>query len=350
MTVLLPTIRRRPSTRRVLGGLGVLAAAWVALWLINEHLWGPALGSWLGLDLEGRTTDTVRFFLYDSTKLLLLLTGMVFAIGMLRTSIRPERVRAALEGRSLVIALVLAALLGAVTPFCSCSSVPLFIGFVAAGIPVSVALTFLIASPLINEVAVIVLGSTFGWGVTAAYVVSGLALAVIAGLVLSRFNLRPGIEEFVFESPVAALHLSGRKPTLDDRARAARAEVRSIVGKVWPWVLVGVGVGAAIHGWVPEGFFMRYAGPDNPAAVPIATLVGVPLYSNAATAVPIGQALYAKGVALGTVLSFMMATSALSLPEAILLRRVLKPRLVLAFFGIVTAGIMIIGFVFNWAT
>lgn len=349
MTVLMPTIRRRKSTRMVAGTLAMWAAAWVAVYAVNEWVW-DALGTALGLDHEVRWVGALHFFLYDGVKLLLLLMGLIFVIGMLRTAINPERVRTALEGRPLLLALVLAAILGAVTPFCSCSSVPIFIGFVAAGIPLSVALTFLIASPLVNEVAVIMLGDTFGWAATGAYVGTGLGLAVLVGLVLSRFNLRPLVHEFVFTTPVAALRATGMKPTLDDRVRAAKAETRELVGHVWVWVLIGVAVGAAIHGWVPESFILEHAGSDSAAAVPVATLVGVPLYSNAATAIPIGAALYAKGAGLGTVFAFMMSTTALSLPEAILLKRILKTRLLVAYFAIVAAGIMAIGFLFNWAT
>ncbi len=344
-----PTLRLPTSTRVVVARLAGLALAWTAVFLLNEWVWDAAFERWLGLDLSDQAVGALHFFLYDVTKLLLLLVGMIFAIGLLRSTINPERVRASLEGRPLVLALVLAAIFGAITPFCSCSSIPLFIGFVAAGIPLGVTLTFLIASPLVNEVAVVMLGDTFGWGVTGAYIIAGLTLAVLAGFLLSRFDLRDQVEDFVFSTPIAKLHFEGQRPTLEQRVKAARTEVRDIVGRVWVWVLIGVGIGAAIHGWVPQEFFVEHVGADNPAAVPVATVVGVPLYSNAAAAIPIGEALYAKGVALGTVFSFMMATVALSLPEAIMLRRVLKPRLLAVFFGIVAVGIMIIGYVFNWA-
>ena len=346
MTLLMPSIRRRRTTREVAARLAAVAAAWVALYVLNERIWDWGFGA-LGAGAETRAGDAAKFFLYDSAKILLLLVGMIFAIGLLRTTLNPERVRSFIEGRPLLLALVLAAILGAVTPFCTCSSIPIFIGFVAAGIPLSVALTFLVASPLINEVAVVMLGSTFGWGPTAAYVGAGLGLAIGVGLVLSRFNLRPLVRDFVFSVPAAGAFVPGRRPTLGERVTSARRETRDIVGRVWIWVLVGVAVGAAIHGWVPESFFVEHASASNPFAVPLATLVGVPLYSNAASAIPIGEALFAKGVPLGTVFAFMMSTTALSFPEAILLNRVLKMRLLLTFFGIVAAGIMIIGFAFN---
>lgn len=346
-TPLAPPTTRQPAPTRVVARLALLATSWVAAFALNEWVWDAA-ESWLGLDPGNRAVEAGHYFLYDVAKLLLLLVGMIFAVGMIRTTINPERVRASLEGRPLVLALILAAILGAVTPFCSCSSIPLFIGFVAAGIPLSVTLTFLIASPLVNEVAVVMLGSTFGWGVTGVYVGAGLGLAVLAGILLSRFDLTRDIEAFVFDTPVARLHLDGKRPTLAERVDAARIEVRDIVGRVWLWVIVGVAVGAAIHGWVPQDFFAEHVGADNPVAVPVATLLGVPLYSNAAAAIPIGEALFAKGVALGTVFSFMMATVALSLPEAVMLRRVLKPRLLAIFFAIVTFGIIVIGYVVNW--
>lgn len=348
MSTRLRTARATSHETRNLALLLVLAAAaWAALFALNEWAWDALFTSALGLDLEQRVPGAVHFFLYDTTKILLLLVGMIFAIGMLRTTLRPERVRAFLEGRPLGIALVLAALFGAVTPFCSCSSIPLFIGFVGAGIPLAVTLTFLIASPLVNEVAVVLLTDTFGGAIMTAYVLAGLGMAVLLGFVLSRFDLDRWVEPFVFSVPTAKLHAGGHRPSLRERVDAAREETRDILGRVWKWVLVGVGLGAVIHGWIPADFFAEYAGPDNPLAVVVATLAGVPLYSNAAAAIPIGEALWTKGVATGTVMSFMMATVALSLPEFILLKQVLKPRLLAIFFGSVSAAIMLIGFGFN---
>jgi hypothetical protein len=248
------------------------------------------------------------------------------------------------------VGLVLAALLGAVTPFCSCSSIPLFIGFVAAGVPLSITLSFLIASPLINEVAVVMLGGTFGWGVTAVYVVAGLVLAIAAGWVFSRFDLDRWVEPFVFSTPVAALSAEGGSPTLAARIGAARAETRDIVGKVWPYVLVGVGLGALIHGWVPADFFARYAGADNPFAVVVATVAGIPLYANAAGVIPLAEALWVKGVALGTVMAFMMSVVALSIPSLVMLRRVLRMPLLSLFTAIIAVGIVVVGLLLNLVT
>lgn len=339
--------REHGGTAQVWVGLVTAGLAWLVLFTLNERLWPVLLGDWLGLDLDNRAAGSLAFFLYDTAKIMLLLVGLVFVVGMVRTTLSPERVRAALTGRGLAAGLGLAALLGAVTPFCSCSSIPLFIGFVAAGIPLSITLTFLIASPLINEVAVVMLGGTFGWGVTAVYVAAGLALAVGSGAVLARFDLDRWVEPFVFDTPVAALQARGGRPTIAERAAAARTETRDIVSKTWPYVLIGVGIGALIHGWVPADFFARYAGPDNPLAVPLATLAGIPLYANAAGVIPLAEALWAKGVALGTVLAFMMSVVALSIPSLVMLRRVLRPPLLALFTAIITAGIITVGLLLN---
>ncbi len=335
------------SRPRLLGLLALAGVAWASLYALNEHVWTWLFAGVFGLDLTDRAPGAGHFFLYDSAKVLLLLVGMIFLIGMLRTTIRPESVRASLHGKPLPVALVLAALFGAITPFCSCSSIPLFIGFVAAGVPLAVTLTFLIASPLVNEVAVILLGQTFGGAMTTAYVVSGLTLAVALGALFSRLDLDDQVADFVRDTPTGRLHGTGLRPTLGDRVAAAREETAQIVGRVWRWVLVGVAVGAVIHGWVPAEFLASHAGPDNPLAVPVVTALGVPLYANAAGVVPIAEAMSAKGMAPGTVLSFMMATVALSLPEFVLLKQVLKPRLLGLFFGSVALGIMAIGIGFN---
>ena len=337
----------RGGTLRLVAALVAAAVLWAGLFALNEVAWDVVLGEWLGLDLSNRVVDSVGFFVYDVIKILLLLVGMIFVIGLLRTTLRPERVRAFLEGKPLALSLGMAAVLGAVTPFCSCSSLPLFIGFVSAGVPLGVTFAFLIASPLVNEVAVVMLADMFGWELTGAYVGAGLAIAVAVGWVFSRLHLEKWVEDFVFAAPVAALRADGHKPTLAERVDAALAETREIVGRVWKWVILGVAVGAGVHGWVPTEFFATYAGPDNPFAVVVATVVGVPLYSNAAGVIPIAEALWAKGMATGTVMAFMMGTVALSIPEFVLLKRVLKGPLLGLFFGTVTIAIMIVGFLFN---
>ncbi len=319
---------------------------WFGAYLTNERVWTWVFDA-MGLDVADRFPGALHFFAYDTVKVLLLLVGMIFLIGLLRTAIRPETVRTYLKGKPLPVALALAALLGAVTPFCSCSSIPLFIGFVAAGIPLSVTLTFLIASPLVNEVAVVMLGQSFGWGVTIAYVTSGLGLAMVLGAVLSRLDLEHQVADFVRNTPTTRLLHRATRPTFAERVDAASEETSEIVGRVWKWVILGVGVGAGIHGWAPAALLAQHAGPDNPLAVVIVTALGVPLYSNAAGVIPIAEALWANGMATGTVLSFMMSTVALSLPELILLKQVLKPRLLGIFFGSVAGGIMLIGLGFN---
>lgn len=269
-------------------------------------------------------------------------------ITVLRTFTSVERTREMLGGHREGVGNIAAAGLGVATPFCSCSAVPGFIGFVAAGVPLGVTMSFLIASPMVNEVAVVLLFGLFGWQVTALYVGAGLLVAIVAGWVIGRLRLERFIEPFVFETT-----LRGRPLDLSvglswsDRFVMGRQEVQNIIAKIWPYLLVGIGVGAAIHGWVPEDLFVDVAGPDNPLAVPVATLVGIPLYSNAAGVLPLVEALQAKGLAMGTVLAFMMSVVALSLPELILLRRVLKPRLLAAFVAVVGIGIMIVGFLFN---
>ncbi len=339
--------RPKPSTPRLIPAmLAGAAMVWIAAYWGNERIWGWTFEA-MGIDAADRLPGAVQFFVYDTIKVLLLLIGMIFVIGLLRTAVRPETVRAYLQGKPLPVALAMAALLGAITPFCSCSSIPLFIGFVGAGIPLAVTLTFLAASPLVNEVAVVMLGQSFGWEITVAYVASGLGLAMTLGAVLSRFDLDHQVADFVRDTPTSRLQHRPGRATWGDRVEAAREETRDIVGRVWKWVILGVGVGALIHGWAPADLLTQYAGPDNPVAVVVVTVLGIPLYSNAAGVIPIAEALWAKGMATGTVLSFMMATVALSLPEFVLLKQVLKPRLLGIFFGSVAVGIMVIGFAFN---
>lgn len=330
--------------------VGILAAAalgWAAAYALNECLW-DSLVDQFGLDPGDRTVAAVHFFFYDTVKILLLLTGLMFVVGMLRASLDLNRARDYLQGRGLFIGLTLAVVLGVVTPFCSCSSIPLFIGFVAAGIPLSITLTFLIASPLVSEIAAILIGQEFGWHIAAAYVVAGSALSIAIGWIFSRFDLSRWVEEMVFATPVAALRVEGHVPSLAERAEAALTETKDIFRSVWAWVLVGVAVGALIHGWVPADFFTRFAGPDNPFGVVVATVAGVPLYVNGAGVVPIAEALWTKGVPLGTVMAFIMSTIALSIPQAVMLRRVMKPALLGIFFGTVTVGIILIGLLFNF--
>ena len=343
-------VETRPVPRhdlRLAGDVALAVTAWVALYRINGPFWNWLLFDVLGLDPATRLGETIRFFVFDTTKILLLLTGIVFLVTILRSFASIERTRALLGGRREGFANVAAAGLGVATPFCSCSAVPVFIGFVAAGVPLGVTLSFLIASPLVNEVALVLLFGMFGWKIALLYVTAGLLIAIVAGFVLGRVRPERWIEPFVFETAVEATDVAGSRPTWRERVQMGREEVGRIVGKVWPYLLIGIGVGALIHGWVPESFFVRYAGPGNALAVLVAVLIGIPLYSNAAGVLPLVEALYAKGLAMGTLLAFMMAVVALSLPEVILLRRILRPPLIAAFVGIVAGGIVLVGYLFN---
>jgi uncharacterized membrane protein YraQ (UPF0718 family) len=322
------------------------AVLWLALYRVNGSFWSWLLFHPLGLDADSRLGETIRFFVFDTTKILLLLGGIVFVVTILRSFLSVGRTRQLLGGRREGVANVAAALLGVATPFCSCSAVPAFIGFVSAGVPLGVTLTFLIASPLVNEVAVVLLFGMFGWRIAGLYISAGLVVSIAAGFVLGRMGLERWVEPFVFETPPGP---AVGEPRLEwsDRLELGRAEVARIVLKVLPYLLIGIGLGAVIHGWLPESFFTRFAGPDDPLAVPFAVLLGIPLYSNAAGVLPLIEALYAKGLGMGTLLAFMMAVVALSLPEMILLRRVLKPKLIAAFIGVVATGILLVGYLFN---
>lgn len=319
---------------------------WWALYSINRPFWDWLLFDVVGLDPHSRVGESIHFFFYDATKIALLLTGIIFVVAVLRSFMSVERTRTLLGGRREGVGNAAAAGLGVVTPFCSCSAVPAFIGFVAAGVPLGVTMSFLIASPMVNEVAIVMLYGLFGWQITALYIATGLAIATLAGWVIGRMRLERWVEPFVFET-----RLRGKvvDPSIgmswDDRLAMGREEVASILGKIWPFLLVGIGLGAVIHGWVPEEWFADHA--VGPAGVPIAVGLGVPLYSNAAGVMPLVEALHDKGMPMGTVLAFMMSVVALSLPETILLRRVLQPRLIATFIAVVASGIIATGYLFN---
>jgi len=301
----------------------------------------------LGLELSSRIGSAVAFFIYETPKVLMLLTLIVFVVGIIRSYFTPERTRQILAGKRESVGNVLAAMLGIVTPFCSCSAVPLFIGFVQAGVPLGVTLSFLIAAPMINEIAVVLLFGMFGWKVALLYVGTGLFIAITSGLVIGKLRLERWVEGWVFEMQVAQANIESIKLTFSDRIFAGKAAVIEIVGKVWPFVVAGIAVGAGIHGYVPEGFMASFMGKSAWWAVPAAVLLGVPMYSNAAGIIPIVQALLEKGAALGTVLAFMMAVIGLSLPEMIILRNVLKIQLIAVFLGVVATGIIGVGYLFN---
>lgn len=347
--VVLEHVPHLPVTRRGRwSALGGALLAWTALYLLNEHLWDWVLVGLLGMDPGARATETARFFVYDTIKITLLLVLIIFAVTFLRSYMSVERTRAILGGRREGVGNVVAAGLGVVTPFCSCSAVPAFIGFVAAGVPIGVTLSFLIASPMVNEIAIGMLLTLFGWKVTAVYVVTGLLIAVVAGWILGRLGVHRWVEPFVFETTLRGKAIGPAAGlTLDDRMQMSVEEVASILRRIWPYLLIGIGLGAVIHGWVPTDFFLTYAGPGNNLGVLVAVGIGVPLYSNAAGILPLVDALYAKGLPMGTLLAFMMAVVALSLPEVILLRRVLRPPLIAAFVGVTAAGIVAVGYLFN---
>lgn len=342
--------KKRPSFR--LGPLQmVLAATGLVLGYglyrqlapLSEYL----TYSLLGLERGSHLGEALAFFLYDSPKVLMLLTIVVFAVGVIRSFFTPERARKLLLGRREFVGNIFAALLGVVTPFCSCSAPPLFIGFVTAGIPLGVTLSFLIAAPLINEIALVLLFGLLGWKIALLYMVTGLVIAIVAGWIIGRLHLEHFIEDWV-----RSILAGGGQEVTGPMSWSARIvhgweAVRDIVGRIWPYVVGGIAVGAAIHGYVPEGMMARIMGEDAWWSVPAAVLIGIPMYASAAGVVPVIQALLGKGAALGTVLAFMMSVVALSFPEMVILRKVLKPRLIAVFVGVVGSGILLVGYLFN---
>jgi len=327
-----------------------LAAAAIAWILVYQAL--PAAADYvtyqlLGLDPASHLGSAVGFFLYDVPKILLLLTGIVFLVGILRSYFSPERTRKLLGGKREGVGNVLAALLGVATPFCSCSAVPLFLGFVESGIPLGVTFSFLISSPMVNEVALVMLLGLFGWQIAALYMGTGLIVAMSAGWVIGRLGMDRYLEDWVYQVRVGETGLEEQRLTFQERVDYALDAVKEIVGRVWMYVVVGIAIGAAIHGYVPENLLAGYMGKDSWWNVLVAVLIGIPLYSNAAGIIPVVQALMEKGAALGTVLAFMMSVVAISLPEMLILRRVLKVQLIAVFAGVVAVGIIIVGYIFN---
>lgn len=299
----------------------------------------------LGLSLQDRLGASVHFFVYDVIKIFLLLSFLIFAISYIQSYFPPERTRKILGRYNGISANILGALLGTITPFCSCSSIPLFIGFTSAGLPIGVTFSFLISSPLVDLASIILLASIFNWKIALAYVVVGLILAVLGGTIISRARLEDYVEPFVFGTGMA--EVEPEDLTVKERIAFAVDQVKDIVRRVWLYVILGVGIGAAIHNWIPESIIAAILGQDKWYSVLIATFVGVPMYADIFGTLPIAEALLAKGVGLGTVLSFMMGVTALSLPSLIMLKKVVKPKLLAVFFSVVTLGIILIGYVFN---
>ena len=321
-------------------------------WLNNQLLrmqWLSDLVRWgveaLGLDMNSRLGGSVHFFVYDVVKIFILLSVLIFGISWVQSYFPPERTRRILGSMSGVSARLAGALLGTITPFCSCSSIPLFIGFTSAGLPLGTTFSFLISSPLVDLASVILLASIFNWPIAIAYVVVGVVLAVIGGTVIDHARMERLVADFVRQAQMT--EVPQQALALPDRLRFAREQVIEIVHRVWPYILIGVGIGAAIHNWIPAELISALIGQNNWWSVPLATLVGVPMYADIFGTLPIAEALVAKGVGLGTVLAFMMAVIALSAPEMILLRQALKPRLIATFAGVVALGIMLVGYVFN---
>jgi hypothetical protein len=341
-----PESTNTSALRYLLYGIPLLAAWWLlyrSLAPISKYF----TYTFLGLKVESHLAHAVEFFVYDTPKVLLLLTLVVFGVGVMRSFFTPERTRGILAGKRESLGNILASLLGIVTPFCTCSAVPLFIGFVTAGIPLGVTFSFLIAAPMVNEIALVLLFGLFGWKVAAIYLSMGLLIAMVAGWVIGRFHMEGHLEEWVLEIQADDEEYVGPERTWGERIQFGLDAVRDIVGRVWIYVVLGIAVGAAIHGYVPEGFMASIMGKGAWWSVPAAVVIGIPMYSNAAGIIPVVQALLGKGAALGTVLAFMMSVIALSLPEAIILRKVLKPTLIATFFGVVGIGILMVGYLFN---
>ena len=347
----LPTYRPKAPpaglrTRTVLLHLAALAA-WVGAYVVNGDVSRFITTRLLGLTPGTHLGAAVQFFVFEVPKVLLLLALVVFVVGIVRSFFTPERTRSLLAGRRETAGNALASLLGVVTPFCSCSAVPMFIGFVTAGVPLGVTFSFLVAAPMVNEIALALLFGLFGWKVAGLYLGTGLVIAFVSGWVIGRLRLEAWVEPWVSRTEAPAAGVAGQRPGWERRLAIGRAQVREIVGKVWPYVVAGIAVGAGIHGWVPENFMASIMGRGAWWSVPLAVLIGIPMYSNAAGIRPVVQALLGKGAALGTVLAFMMSVIALSLPEMVILRKVLTPRLIAVFVSVVGTGILLVGFLFN---
>ncbi|MFH1158651.1 MAG: permease [Pseudomonadota bacterium] len=336
----------KPSSALWIWGTILSLCVWAFL-----YSWLDPFSKWIVAQLPvgqtGHLYEALAFFFYDTPKVLLLLTLVIFLMGIVRSFFSPERTRALLAGKNEGLGNIAAACLGVVTPFCSCSAVPLFIGFVSAGVPLGVTFSFLIAAPMVNEVALVLLFGLVGWKITLAYLAFGLGIAIAAGWVIGRFHLEGWLEDWVRNVRAADVTLPTAQTTVVDRIKEGLVAVRDIVGKVWIWMIAGIAAGAFIHGYAPADLLASIMGKESWWSVPASVLVGIPMYSNMAGIIPVVEALLGKGAALGTVLSFMMAVTALSLPEAIILRKVLSLRLIVVYFSVVGCGILAVGYLFN---
>ena len=326
----------------------ILLPVWYVIYINLQPVTDWLIDTIFGLKKGAHLTEALRFFIFEFPKVLMLLVLIIFFVGILRSYFTAERTRKALEGKSTFMGNIMASLLGIVTPFCSCSAIPLFLGFVESGVPLGVTFSFLIAAPMINEVAIILLYGMFGWKVAAIYIGTGLAIAILAGWIIGKLKLEHWVEEWVYTTKLGETDDEEEKITLQQRISMGYDAVKEIVGKVWLYVALGILVGAGAHGYVPEEFMASLMGKSAWYSVPLSVLIGIPLYSNAAGIVPIVAVLLEKGASLGTALAFMMSVIALSLPEMIILRKVLKMPLILTFIAIVGGGIMVVGFLFNW--
>ena len=326
----------------------ILIPVWFVLYRYLQPVTDYLIDSILGMEKGNHLTEAIRFFIFEVPKVLLLLTLIVFVVGIIRSYFSPERTRKILGGKKLFIGNVLASLLGIVTPFCSCSAIPLFLGFVESGVPLGVTFSFLIAAPMINEVALVLLFGLFGWKIALLYMSTGLIIAILSGYIIGRLKLERFVEEWVYQVKAGHLDIAEERIPFSQRIIAGTDAVKEIVAKVWIYIVIGIGVGASIHGYVPENFMAGLMGKSAWWSVPIAVIIGVPMYSNAAGIIPIVQALLEKGASLGTVLAFMMSVIGLSLPETIILKKVLKLQLIFTFVGIVAIGIIIVGYIFNF--
>jgi uncharacterized protein len=326
----------------------ILLPVWYVIYINLQPATDWLIDTVFGLKKGAHLTEALRFFIFEFPKVLMLLALIIFFVGILRSYFTAERTRKALEGKSTFMGNIMASLLGIVTPFCSCSAIPLFLGFVESGVPLGVTFSFLIAAPMINEVAVILLYGMFGWKVAAIYIGTGLAIAILAGWIIGKLKLEHWVEEWVYATKLGETDDEEEKITFSQRISMGYDAVKEIVGKVWLYVALGILVGAGAHGYVPQEFMASLMGKSAWYSVPLSVLIGIPLYSNAAGIVPIVSVLIEKGASLGTALAFMMSVIALSLPEMIILRKVLKMPLILTFIAIVGGGIMIVGFLFNY--
>ncbi len=335
------------TMKQKIGIIAGLFIVWIVVYANLEMVTDFSVYSLLQLEKTSSLTSSLYFFIFEVPKVLLLLVLIVFIVGIIRSYFSPERTRKILGGKKLFAGNVLASLLGIVTPFCSCSAIPLFLGFVESGIPLGVTFSFLIAAPMINEVALVLLFGLFGWKTALLYMSTGLLIAIVSGYIIGRLKLERYVEDWVYKIKAGHNEIGEELLTFSDRIDAGFASVKEIVGKVWLYILIGIAVGAGVHGYVPENFMVSIMGKSAWWSVPVSVLIGIPMYSNAAGIIPVVQVLLEKGASLGTVLAFMMSVIGLSLPETIILKKVLKLPLIIVFVSIVGIGIILVGYIFN---